>query len=152
MLGALLSHAAMTNTRALIIDVFIRLSVEQATIFYWTMAGLSFAMALLSLLGLLRQIGEKEGRILRLTRSELRVPKGLSGKEAHVALADVTNVVLRQVRGQFWLEVRYRHGKVNIAQSLLPDAEAFRNIHEFLSANAPTGVSGRPAARRVSQS
>jgi hypothetical protein len=152
MLGALLSHAAMTNTRALIIDVVIRLSAGQATMFYWTMAGLSFAMALLSLVGLVRQMAEKEGRILRLTRSELRVPQGLLGKEAHVALADVTNVRLRQVRGQLWLEIIHRHGKVNIAQILLPDAEAFRKVREFLSANTPTGVLGRPAARRASHS
>ena len=119
--------------------------------FYWTMAGLSFAIALLSLVGLVRQMAEKEGRILRLTRSELRVPQGLFGKEAHVALGDVTNVRLRQVRGQLWLEIIHRHGKVNIGQILLPDAEAFRKVREFLSANTPTGVLGHlpPGARRT---
>jgi len=135
--GALMmGHEAMTNAAGLIINGIIRLGVEGATWFFWGMTAVSALFVVAGLFGLVNSATSKKS--VRLTSQELLMPRtAFARAPTSIAVSDIVDVRTQQIQRQRFLNVYHRSGKVTIAQSLLPNAEAFEKLHATLLAVMP---------------
>jgi hypothetical protein len=108
--GAALSapfvHWARANRNGLVINHVLELDVEQATLFFYCMAG---ALGLVAGLGLLNGVLALGGkRRVALARGALVVPRGrFSREEKHIAYRDIDGLTVRDVRGFKYLDVHH---------------------------------------------
>ena len=130
--GLVMGNSALTTDRGLIIDGLIRLDTGGATVFYWVIAGLSAAMTLGGILGLVR--GLTSDQKLILSETQLRVPKsGLSNTLVSVNYGDIQGMTVTRVKSQVFLVIHHIRGKVTITASMLPNRAAFDEVHRVLS-------------------
>jgi hypothetical protein len=129
-----MGYAAVTNDRGLILNGVITFSPAGAAVFYWCVAA---AAALFVLLGLYTLIASSANPgVLRLTATELSVPsRGFSAKPRLVSLADLLQISVQTVSKQRFLIISHRAGKLSVAQSMLPNAEAFEKLQAALAAS-----------------
>lgn len=130
--GAGLTNAALTNDRGLIINGIITLGPGGATIFYWVMVGACSVFVLGGLWGII--IGLTSDRRLVLTETGIRAPKGgYSRQYVTIRFSDILNVTMQSVQKQRFLTVHHTNGKMSIAQSMLPDKEAFEEVTRMVT-------------------
>jgi hypothetical protein len=131
--AAVMVHAAVTNDRGLIVNGLFEFGMAGATVFYWCVAGVSAIFVLMGVLGLVS--GMKNPGSIRLTATELSAPKnGFSRKATRIPLLEIVDVGVQEIQKQRFLTVHHRSGKLNVAQSLLPNSEAFEKLHAALVA------------------
>lgn len=133
--GALVTMEALTNERGLIVQRFIHLSPQGATIFYWCVAALCALFVLAGLASFM--VGLASKRYLRLTSTEISAPKfGWSRSNTVVRLAAITQIAVQTIQKQRILNIYHRGGKLSIVQSFLPNAAAFEEVHKALVSRA----------------
>lgn len=122
-----LGWVAYTNDRGLILNGIFEFETGGATIFYWSIAGLS---ALMAILGFARTlIGLFSNQHLQISRSQLSAPQSMfSASNTVIPFSSITGVQLQTVRSQRFLRIQHQKGKLTIAAINLPDATAFDTI------------------------
>ena len=131
--AATMAHAALTNDRGLIVNGIFRFGTEGATVFYWCVVGASLMFVLMGVLGLVP--GLKNPGSIRLTSTELSAPKnGFTRKATRIPLREIVDVGVQEIQKQRFLTVHHRAGKLSVAQSMLPNSEAFEKLHAALVA------------------
>jgi len=111
-------YDATTEHRALLINGFIYLAPDQATIFRWIIAGLSLAFVLAGLLGLVQAVvGNQQ---LRLTDDAVVMPKSAFGSASvTIPYRDITSLSLMAVRRQRFLRLKTAGKTYTIAEGRL---------------------------------
>jgi hypothetical protein len=126
--AATMAHAALTNDRGLILNGILEFGTQGATVFYWCVVGVSAVFVLMGTLGLIS--GFKNPGSIRLTATELSAPKnGFTRKATRIPLREIVDVGVQEIQKQRFLTVHHRSGKLSVAQSLLPNSEAFEKLH-----------------------
>jgi hypothetical protein len=147
--GATMTHAALTNDRGLILNGIFRFGTQGATVVYWCVVAVTVLFVIVGVLGLLS--GLKNPGSIRLTATELSAPKsGFSRRPTTIPLREIVDVGVQTIQKQRFLTVHHQSGKLNVAQSMLPNSEAFEKLHAALVAgvnriHAPPRV-GKAAA------
>ena len=127
-------YAAVTNDRGLIFDhIFtFRFSVNGATVFYWCIAAASMLIALGAMIALAMNFTT---RFVRLTSTEVSFPPhGFARKPVVIALSDITLITTETVHKQRFIIIDHGTGKSSLAQSMLPNPEAFEKLNAALLA------------------
>ena len=141
--AASMGYAATTNDRGLILDGVFTFSPAGATVFYWCIAVAAVLFVLLAVYTLVASSANPG--VVRLTATELSMPsRGFVGKPTSVALSDLLQISVQTVSKQRLLIVAHRAGKLSVAQSMLPSAEAFEKLHAALT-DSLNRQSRRPA-------
>lgn len=131
--AAIMASAAIGNDRGLIIDGIIRLETRGATIFYWSVAGISAAFVPLFIAMLVVRL-TIDAR-LTLSPTELSAPRSAFARENTVVRrADIAGVSLETVQKQRFLKVHHAGGTLTILNSCLPSDAAFDEVCEALRA------------------
>jgi hypothetical protein len=131
--GLFMLHTASGNARGLLINGFIQLRPDEATIFDYVIATLCLAFVPLGLVALYISLTRKT--VLVLGPSGITVPNGIRRQERTVAYADIKSIQHRAVRSQQILTVTPRSGKaISIAASMLPSKSIFTAIRADLAA------------------
>jgi hypothetical protein len=134
------THVAVTNDRGLIVHGIFRFSVKGATVFYWCLAAVSTLFVLAAIIALAMNFNR---RLLRLTSTEVSFPPhGFARKPIVIALSDITLITTRTVEKQRFINIYHRTGassesaerKSSVAQSMLPNPEAFEKLNAALLA------------------
>lgn len=130
-IAVFMSNEALTNDRGLILNGLIELSVRGASIFYWTVAavGSVFVAAAIPLF----IAGLVSRSVITVTVTELAAPRtALSRHVIVIRLSDIKQVAVQTVQKQRFLKVHHCGGNLSIAQSMLPSATAFDELHAVL--------------------
>ena len=131
--GAFAAHEAIGNDRGLILNGVIRLEVEGATRFYWTIAALSAVFVLIAIAML--AAGLTGTASLRLSATELSAPRSAFSRSSTVVRrADIAGVDVMTVNKQRFLHVHHPGGTLTILQSCLPSDVAFDEVCSALRA------------------
>lgn len=131
--AATMAHAALTNDRGLILNGIITFGTEGATVFYWCVAAVSVLFVIVGAFGFFA--GLRKPVSIRLTATELSAPKnGFTRKPTRIPLHEIVDVGVQTIQKQRFLTVHHRSGKLNLAQSMLPNSEAFEKLHAALVA------------------
>jgi hypothetical protein len=132
--AAFMAHTAMTNDRGLIIrNLFLKFSPEGATVFYWCVGAISAAFVLVATAALIS--GLTNPMSIQLTSSELAAPKhGFAKKRTSIALGSIQAIDVQTVQKQRFINIYHAGGKLSIAQSMMPNATAFDELHRALLA------------------
>jgi hypothetical protein len=141
--AAFMIHAALTNDRGLIIkNLFLKFSPEGATIFYWCVATVSVIFVLLAIAAVISGLANPTS--VCLTSTELHAPKnGFSKKRLSIPLHSVQSVQIQTVQKQRFMTIYHSAGKLSIAQSLMPSAAAFDELHQTLLTKLAVGVANK---------
>jgi hypothetical protein len=130
-----MSQEALTNDRGLILNGLIELSVRGATIFYWCIAAIGAAFVAIAVPMFI--VGLVSKTVLTVTATDLAAPRSAFSKRATVIrLADIKQIVVQTVQKQRFMKVHHSGGNLSIAQSMLPSAAAFDEIHAALHARS----------------
>jgi hypothetical protein len=125
--AAMMTYAALTNDRGLIINGIIRLEQPGATIFYWCMAGIFDAALAVSLAMVV--IGLTSKAHLRLTQTEFSAPRhGFSQTSTTIPLAEIHALRAYAVHDQHFLDISHSSGTLTILRSCLPSTAAFEDV------------------------
>jgi hypothetical protein len=131
--AATMAHAALTNDRGLILNGILEFGPQGAAVCYWCVAGTSLLFVLMGVLGLIS--GFRNPGSIRLTATELSAPKnGFTRKVTRIPLREIVDVGVQEIQKQRFLTVLHRAGKLSVAQTMLPNSEAFEKLHEALVA------------------
>lgn len=127
----IMGYAALTNDRGLILNGVITLSIKGATIFYWCVAAVSVFFVIFALLAFIA--GMVNPMSIRLTATELFAPKhGFTHKSTILKLHEINKVNIQTVQKQRFMTVYTQDEKMSIAQSMLPNSEAFDSLYTVL--------------------
>jgi hypothetical protein len=130
-----MGYAAVTNDRELILNGIITFSVTGATLFYWCIAAVAVLFVVAALYAVIT--GLNRLMMVRLTTAELSSPKsGFSKTPTLIPLQDIQEINLQSVQGQRFIRIISRLGKLDIAQSMLPDAASFEELYRELVSRA----------------
>lgn len=125
--GSALGFRAAGNDRGLIFYDVLELDPGNATIFFWCLAAASALMAAVGIAMFISGITSKMEIVLG--EKEVTIPKGgLTPKTVTIPYQDITEMQMVKFHRQVILSITHRHGKVSVAQSLMPskaDFEAF---------------------------
>jgi len=136
-----MGYMAVTNDRGLILNRIFTFSVEEATIFYWCIAAVAALFVVGAIFALIA--GLTNPMTVRLTATEFSAPKhGFAKKPTAIPLHDIKEIAIQTVQKQRFMNIYFRNGKLSIAQSMLPNSEAFEKLHSGLVAKAKTQKSG----------
>lgn len=131
--AAMMTHAAVNNDRGLILNGIITFGTDGAAVFYWCVAGVSVLFVLAGLHGFVSGITNPGS--IRLTATELSAPQsGFVRRATTIPLREIVDIGVQTIQRQRFLTVHHRAGKLNVAQSMLPDSEAFEKLHAALVA------------------
>ncbi len=126
-IAAMFTNEALTNDRGLIINGIITLGPGGATIFYWVMVGACAVFVFGGLWAII--MGLTSDRRLTITEAGIRAPKGGYSKQyMSINFSDMFKVTVQSVNKQRFLTLHHKDGKLSIAQSMLPDKEAFEEV------------------------
>ena len=117
--AVVLGTMAAGNDRGMLINRVIELDTGGATALLWVLTACSVAFVAMAGVGIATAFGE--GRELVLDEAGITVPARFSSNRTTVRYQDMTDLALRRVQGQRFLEIRHRSGKVTIAAGMLPD-------------------------------
>ena len=135
--GAGMAYSALTNEQGLIINGIITLGPDGATIFYWVIAVLSAVFVLGGLWAII--VGLTSDRTLTITEDGIRAPKsGYSRQYVTINFPDIFKVSIQTVSKQRFITLLHRTGKLSIAQSMLPDKEAFEEVVRIITQKVKT--------------
>ena len=135
-----MAYAAVTNDRGLIINGIITLSESGATVFFWVIAAVSAVFVLGGTWGII--VGLTSDRRLTITENGLRAPKsGYSRQYVTIKFPAIVKVSMQAVNKQQFMTLHHSTGKLSIAQSMLPDKEAFEEVVRIITQKMkiPTG-------------
>ena len=120
-------NEAISNDRGLILNG-INLSPQQATLFYWFIAGSSLLFVLAAVVTLVKGIGSN--REIVISDHSITSPKnGLSNTDITVYFCDITNMRIVTVQTTKILTIDYSGGKsLSIPNSVLPNKQAFEEL------------------------
>jgi hypothetical protein len=136
-----MGYRAVTNDRGLILNRIFTFSVDGATIFYWCIAAAAALFVVGAILALIA--GLTNPMAVRLTATDFSAPKhGFAKKLIVIALRDIKEIGIQTVHKQRFMNVYFRNGKLSIAQSMLPNSEAFERLHSGLAANVKAQKAG----------
>ena len=138
--GAGMAYAALTNDRGLIINGIITLSESGATVFFWVIAAVSAVFVLGGTWGII--VGLTSDRRLTITENGIRAPKsGYSKQYVTINFPDIFKVSMQTMNKQRFITLHHRTGRLSIAQSMLPDKEAFEEVVRIVTQKMkiPTG-------------
>jgi hypothetical protein len=136
-----MGYVALTNDRGLILNRIFTFSSEGATIFYWCIAVVAALFVVFAIIALIA--GLTKPMTIRLTATELSAPKhGFAKKPTVIPLRDIKDIGIQTVQKQRFMNIYFRNGKLSIAQSMLPSAEAFEKLHNRLVGKIKTQKSG----------
>lgn len=136
-----MGYRAITNDRGLILNGIFTFSVEGATIFYWCIAAAAAIFVAGAVFALLA--GLTNPMAVRLTATEFSAPKhGFTKKPTVIPLHDIKEIGIQTVQKQRFMNIYFRNGKLSIAQSMLPNSEAFEKLHSGLVAKVKTQQRG----------
>jgi hypothetical protein len=131
---AMMVYAALTNDRGLILNGIITFSMDGATVFYWCVAAVCVLFVLFATFALVSGVANPMS--IQLTPTELSAPRnGFSRKRTAIPLNDIVDVGVLTVQRQRFMNVYHRAGKLSVAQSMLPNPEAFEKLHAALVAS-----------------
>lgn len=134
--SAFMAHKAATNSVGAILNGIITLGPTGATAFYWVISGLSAGFVVMALLLTARRISSPQ--VLELGTEALLLPHGrFQQQTSRIAYSDIQAVSEVQVSGQKFLYVTAGGLRFTITASLLPDAETYAAIRDFLVSRAP---------------
>lgn len=134
--SAVMAHKAATNSVGAILNGIITLGPTGATAFYWVISGLSAGFVVMALLLTARCISSPQ--VLELGTEALLLPHGRFQKQtSRIVYSDIQAVSEAQVSGQRFLYVTAGGLRFTITASLLPDAEAYAAVRDFLVSRAP---------------
>lgn len=128
-----LGTMAAGNDRGMLINRIIELDTGGATALLWVLTAASAGLVAMAGVGVASAFGE--GRELILDEVGVTVPARFSSNRTTVRYQDMTDLALRRVQGQRFLEIRHRGGKVTIAAGMLPDG-AFDEVVEEIGRRA----------------
>lgn len=131
--AVVLGTMAAGNDRGMLISRIIELDAGGATGLLWVLTACSVAFVVMAGVGIASAFGE--GRELVLDEAGVTLPARFSSNRTTVRYRDMTDLALRRVQGQRFLEIRHRGGKVTIAAGMLPDG-AFEEIVEEIGRRA----------------
>jgi hypothetical protein len=139
-----MGYRAAKNTRGLILNGIFTLSVEGATNFYWCVAAVSALFVAVAIVALIS--GLTNPKVVRLTATELSAPKYMFSKNPTIVpLWGIREIGIQTVQKQRIMHIYSSKGRLSIAQSMLPDTEAFERLYSGLVAGAGSYESGQPA-------
>lgn len=127
--AAILTRAALTNNQGALINGLIELSVDQATIFYWTLAACGFGFVLLGLVGIGVHFRSEKSQLV-IHDDHLDIPPLLFHRRHRVHFRDVRAIKWYDIAGTRIFEMHTSAGKVGVSNRL------FRNRQEFEEACA----------------
>lgn len=117
----------MTNDRGLIIEHFIRLGPQEASLFWWCLAGFSCLLALYALLLGIGRIVKPQ--TLAVDSSGLTIPYGmLLSSRAHVKFSEIQSVSEGTIQGVIFLKLKTRRRTYYISPSYLPSPNDYDEI------------------------
>jgi hypothetical protein len=132
-IAVMMGHEASTNDRGLILNGILELSVEGASRFYWGVAVVSMLFVPVAVFGLVSRFVNPMSVLL--TSTELSAPKnGFTRKRTAIPLQDIVEIGVQTVQKQRFMNIYHRTGKLSVAQSMLPNAEAFETLYAALVA------------------
>jgi hypothetical protein len=132
-------YLATTDNKALLIDGVIYLTPDQAKIFWWVITGLSVAMSLGGVLGLIQaMIGDQR---LKLTDEAVTLPKSAFGwATVTIPYHDIVALGITAVRNQRFLRIKTARKTYTIMESRL-NRQSFETVCRLIA-------QGREQARR----
>ena len=131
--AATMAYAALTNDRGLILNGIITFTPDGATRFYGAVAIVSVLFVLVALTALVASFTNP--MFVLLTSHELCAPKhGFTRKVTKIPLQDIMEIGVQTIQRQRFMNVYHRGGKLSLAQSMLPNAEAFEQLYAALRA------------------
>jgi hypothetical protein len=129
-----MASAALSNDRGLILNGIIEFTPDGATRFYGAIAIVSALFVIAALLMLVLSFVSPGS--VRLTAEELCAPAGNFGrKPTKIPLDAIVDIGVHTVQRQRFMNVYHHGGKLSLAQSMLPNAEAFEKLHAALAAS-----------------
>lgn len=132
--AAMMAYAAMTNDSGLILNGMLTFTTDGATRFYGAIALVSVLFVLVALAALVSSFASPSS--IRLTATELAAPRnGFTRKRTAIPLHDIVEVGVQTIQRQRFINVYHRAGKLCVAQSMLPSADAFEKLHAALAAS-----------------
>lgn len=134
--AVVLAVMATGNDRGMSINRIIELDTGGATVVLWLLAACSLALVVMASAGIATAFGE--GRELIIDEAGVTVPSRFSASQTMVRYRDVTDLALRRIQGQRFLDIRHSGSKVTIVASMLPDG-AFDEVVEEIGRRVSAG-------------
>ena len=126
-----MAYTAITNEEELVINGIIHLSVSAATVFYWVIAGLSFAFVLAGLALTVNRFTSVHR--IAITEEGILLPNGIwKSGEHHVLFSDLTAIKNISVQKERFIYVYADGLKHTISASMLPSKRNFDEIEACL--------------------
>jgi hypothetical protein len=134
--GALAAH----NKRGLVINLIIRLSPDQAAVFYLGLAVLAAALAALALLGI--AIALFVARSVVVSADGIVAPRGrLSLRYVAISLRAIVRMHVEEIRDVRYLSIEHTQGRLRIDEAMLVDGD-FEELCATLADHVRGGRSG----------
>jgi hypothetical protein len=131
--AALMAYAALTNDRGLILNGILTFTTDGATRFYGAIAIVSVLFVVVALSALVSSLTRPTS--ILLTSDGLSAPRhGFTRKRTEIPLQDIVEIGVQTIQRQRFINVYHRTGKLSVAQSMLPNADAFEQLHAALLA------------------
>ena len=125
-------HVHTTQTEPLIV-LGIRLAPQEARMVFGAIAVVSVLFVAGGILGFFT--GLVSSHYVTLTGQHISAPKyGFSRHVTTVPLADIQRIEVQTIKRQRFLNIYHSNGRLSIAQSFLPNAQAFEQVRSALSA------------------
>ena len=132
--AAMMAYTALTNDRGLILNGIITFTPDGATRFYGAIAIVSVLFVLIAVAALISSFANPMS--VSLTAEALSAPKnGFARKRTAIPLHEIVDIGVQTIQRQRFMNVYHRGGKLSLAQSMLPNAEAFEKLHAALVAS-----------------
>jgi hypothetical protein len=131
MCGLVIRHMAATNDQGLVLEGLIRLSVEHATIFYWVLSWMSFAMVAFAVFSL--AMGLANPQSVTLADDGVYVPnKPWSRQRRLIRYSDISAIVSHKVRHIVFVKIVHAGGKKDLPDSMFESKRAFEEFRQGL--------------------
>lgn len=128
---AVLGYQAFYNDKGLVINHLIHFSVKEATVFYWLLTFLSLPFIGIGLLLLWRRWWDKP-EILLTDRSISAPKKGISKQLVTIFYQEVTEILVEQIQGHYFLKILTDKQKLTISTLMLGNKSEFQNLVDEL--------------------
>jgi hypothetical protein len=131
LLGIFMAHEAQTNTKQLLINGLIELSVEQAVVFFWAIAAIMLGMVLLSFAAVFQRL--RGSNRLTITGEGLLMPGPVwSPRERFYPFSSIESLKLVSVYKSKILQVKAKKARFAIASQNVASPEEFETIVALL--------------------
>lgn len=128
---AIMVLTALDNDRGLILSGIFEITVEGATIFYWSIAALSGVLVVGGIAALL--MGLRSDREIVVTATAISAPKsGISPNVVSIDFADISNIKIVSINKQRIMSIQHPGGKLTISQAMLADKKTFDELAGYI--------------------